>query len=93
MAKWLWEMSAQGSSTRSVNEVNKSVNFYFKLNTLAITVFDIKFQKYKSLYFIKLRKKMIIYLFKTLKWIYLSVLNEWLNFFNICLVFICIYCW
>ena len=43
-------MSVQGSFARSINEVNKSIDFYFKFNTLKITVFDIKFQKYKLLY-------------------------------------------
>ena len=57
MVERLREMSVQGSSARSIDEVNKSIDFYFKLNTLAITVFDIKFQKYKSLYLFKVRKQ------------------------------------
>ena len=44
MDEWLRTVSVWGSSARSIDEVNKSIDFYFKLNTLEITIFDIKFQ-------------------------------------------------
>ena len=63
VVEWLQAMSVRGSSVGSIDEVNKSIDFYFKLNTLAIIVFDIKFQKYKSLYLFKVRKQWLyIYL-------------------------------
>ena len=53
VVEWLRAMSAQGSFVGSIDEVNKLIDFYFKLNTLPITIFDIKFQKYNLLYCFK----------------------------------------
>ena len=43
MVEWLWEMSVQGSYIGSIDQLNHSIDFYFKLNTLPITIFHIKY--------------------------------------------------